>query len=354
MALSKKIDPLLQMNNDTGFGTNAANVGGRFINRDGTFNIRKEGKTFIERYSIFHHMLTLPRWRFALVLLAFYLLVNLLFAFIYLLIGIDQLQGVIATTHWGKFKEACFFSAETFTTVGYGRVNPVGDGANLVASFEAMSGFLSFALATGLMYGRFSRPHAFLIFSDFALVGPYKNGTGLMFRFAPYKDNHALTDVEIRVNIGLKVQQEDGSSEYRYYDLALERTRVESLPMNWTVVHPINEKSPLKGFTAEDMQASDVELYVLIRGFDDVYSTFVQQRTSYTYQEIRFNGKFVPMYRESDDGLTTILELHKLNDYVEVILEPGAAETRMVPESRPSADNEGSGASENRELTQNL
>lgn len=354
MALSKKIDPLLQMNNDTGFGTNAANVGGRFINRDGTFNIRKEGKTFIERYSIFHHMLTLPRWRFALVLFAFYLLVNLLFAAIYLLIGIDQLQGVIATTNWGKFKEAYFFSAETFTTVGYGRVNPIGDGANAVAAFEAMSGFMSFALATGLMYGRFSRPHAFLVFSDYALIGPYKNGTGLMFRFAPYKDNHALTDVEIRVNIGLKVQQEDGSSEYRYYDLALERTRVESLPMNWTVVHPINEKSPLKGFTADDMQASDVELYVLIRGFDDVYSNFVQQRTSYTYQEIRFNGKFVPMYRESDDGLTTILELHKLNDYVEVILVPGATETRMVPESSLSADNEGSGASENRELTQNL
>jgi inward rectifier potassium channel len=354
MGLSKKIDPLLQVNNDTGFGTNAANVGGRFINRDGTFNIRKEGKTFLERYSIFHHMLTLPRWRFALVIFGFYLLVNLLFAFIYLLIGIDQLQGVIATSYWGMFKEAYFFSAETFTTVGYGRVNPVGDGANAVAAIEAMSGFLSFALATGLMYGRFSRPHAFLIFSDYALIGPYKNKTGLMFRFAPYKDNHALTDVEIRVNIGLKVQQEDGNSEYRYYDLPLERTKVESLPMNWTVVHPIDEKSPFLGFTAEDMQASDVELYVLIRGFDDVYSNFVQQRTSYTYDEIKFNGKFVPMYRESDDGKTTILELHKLNEYTEVVQDAGMTGQQLVPETSSSAENTGSGPAENRELTQNL
>jgi inward rectifier potassium channel len=318
MGLSKKIDPLLKTNNDTGFGTNAANVGGRFINRDGTFNIRKEGMTWLERYSIFHHMLTLPRWRFAMVIFVFYLAINLVFAILYLLVGMDQLQGVIASTPWGKFKEAYFFSTETFTTVGYGRVNPTGDAANVVAAIEAMLGFLSFALATGLMYGRFSRPHAFLVFSNYALVAPYKGGTALMFRFAPYKDNHALTAVEIRVNIGLQVQTESGTAEYLYYDLTLERTRVESLPMNWTVVHPMDDKSPLRGFSWDDMKAADVEIYVLIRGFDDVYSNFVQQRTSYTYQEIKFNGKFVPMYRESDDGKTTILELHKLNEYVNI------------------------------------
>ena len=316
MAAGKKIDPFLKTNNDTGFGNNASNYGGRFINRDGTFNLRKEGISFINRFSIYHNMLTLPRWKFALLILLFYLIINLIYTTIYLLIGIDQLQGVIATTHWGKFKEAYFFSTETFTTVGYGRVNPVGDGANFVASIEAMTGFLSFALATGLMFGRFARPRAYLLFSDRALISPYKGGSALMFRFAPYKDNHTLTDVEIRVNIGLQVQ-EDGAAMYKYYDLILERTKVESLPMNWTVVHPIDEKSPLLGFSTEDMKASDVEVYVLIRGFDDVYSNFVQQRTSYTYEEIQFNKKFIPMYRESDDGRTTILELHKLNEWLE-------------------------------------
>ena len=315
--LHKKINPVLKTNNDTGFGNNASNYGGRFINRDGTFNLRKEGISFIDRFSIYHNMLTIPRWKFIGVLVIFFFVINLLYSFIYLGIGIDQLQGVIATTPWGKFKEAYFFSTETFTTVGYGRVNPVGDGANFVASIEAMSGFLSFALATGLMFGRFARPRAYLIFSDHALVSPYKEMTGLMFRFASYKDKHTLTNVEIRVNIGLQVQV-DGNAEYRYYDLALERTKVESLPMNWTVVHPIDEKSPLQGFNYEDMRASDVEIYVLIRGFDDVYSNIVQQRTSYTYEEIKFNNKFIPMYRESDDGKTTILELHKLNEYVAV------------------------------------
>jgi inward rectifier potassium channel len=315
MALSKKqIDPLLKINNDTGFGTNAANYGGRFINRDGTFNLRKEGVSFMDRYSLYHSMLTMPRWKFVGLILCFYFSINLVFAGLYLLVGTDQLTGVLATGGWGKFKEAFFFSTETFTTVGYGRVNPVGDGANLVAAIEAMSGFLSFALATGLIFGRFARPHSFLLFSEMALVSPYKEMTALMFRFAPYKDNHTLTDVQIRVNVGLKVQI-DGNAEYRYYDLTLERNRVESLPMNWTVVHPIDSQSPFLGFTQEDMEAADVELYVLIRGFDDVYSNFVQQRTSYTYDEIKFNGKFVPMYRESEDGRTTILELNKLNTY---------------------------------------
>src|SRR6201996_473730 len=319
MALSKqKIDPSLKTNNDTGFGTNASNYGGRFINRDGTFNIRKEGVPFLNRFSIYHTMLSMPRWKFIALLVVAYFFINLIYSVVYLLVGLEGLQGVAAVSMWGKFKEAFFFSAETFTTVGYGRVNPVGDGANIVAAIEAMSGFLSFALATGLIFGRFSRPKSYLVFSDFALISPYKEGTALMFRFAPYKDNHTLTDVQIRVNIGLKVQM-DGSAEYRYYDLLLERNKVESLPMNWTVVHPIDSQSPFLGFSREDMAASDVELYVLIRGFDDVYSNFVQQRTSYTYQEIKFNGKFVPMYRESLDGKTTILELHKLNAYEEVL-----------------------------------
>jgi inward rectifier potassium channel len=320
MGLSKKIDPFLKTNNDTGFGTNASSYGGRFINRDGTFNLRKEGMPFANRYSIYHSMLTLPRWKFVCLILLFYFSINLLFSIAYLLIGIDQLQGVIAASIWGKFKEAYFFSTETFTTVGYGRVNPVGDGANFIASIEAMTGFLSFALATGLIFGRFARPRAYLTFSDHALISPYKEGKALMFRFASYKDKHTLTDVEIRVNVGLQVIDGNGKGtmEYRYYDLALERTRVESLPMNWTVVHPIDDKSPLNGFSYEDMQSSDVEIYVLIRAFDDVYSNIVQQRTSYTYHEIKYNRKFIPMYRESADGRTTILELHKLNEYVDL------------------------------------
>jgi inward rectifier potassium channel len=317
MALHKRINPSSKINNDTGFGNNASSYGGRFINRDGSFNLKKEGMPFWNRFSIFHSMLNLPRWKFMLLIVVFFLCINLLYTIIYLLIGTDQFQGMIATTEWQKIKEVYFFSSETFTTVGYGRVNPVGDGANFIASIEAMTGFLSFAIATGLIYGRFSKPKSYLSFSDHALVAPYQDKTALMFRFVSYKDNHILTNVEIKVNTGFQVQ-ENGNVVYKFFDLNLERSRVESMPMNWTAVHPIDENSPFAGFSFDDMKAADVEVYVLVRGFDDVYSNLVLQRTSYTFEEIKFNKKFIPMYRESNDGKTTILELHKLNEYVEV------------------------------------
>jgi len=292
MALLKRANPFSKVNNDTGFGNNANDYGGRFVNRDGSFNLRREGMPYWQRFSIYHSMLNLP-------------------------IGTHEFTGLLASTDWQKVKEIYFFSTETFTTVGYGRVNPVGDMANFVASLEAMSGFLSFAVATGLIYGRFSKPKSFLAFSDFAVVAPYQDKTALMFRFVSYKDNHILTNVEIKVNIGLQVE-ENGKPVYKFFDLLLERSRVDSLPMNWTVVHPIDEQSPLWSLTAEDMKVADVEVYVLVRSFDDVYSNVVLQRTSYTYDEILFNRKYKPMYRESSDGKTTIVELHKLNESVEV------------------------------------
>ncbi len=318
MSLSKKINPFSHQNNNTGFSTNTSTIGnGRFINKDGSYNLVKEGMPFWKRVSVFHDMLYLPQWKFITVIFLFYLVINLAFTAIYFWIGASELTGLPGGNNWRVFKELFYFSTETFTTVGYGRVNPVGDAANLVSGIESVTGLLSLAIATGLIYGRFSKPRSYLAFSDHALVSPYKEGTGLMFRFAAFKDKHSLTDLEIKVNIGLKVLV-DETAEYKYFSLDLERTRVETMPMSWTVVHPINETSPFYGFTEEDMKNGDVELYVMLRGFDDVFSNYVQQRTSYTYPEIFFNRKFIPMYRESADGQTTILELHKLNIHNEI------------------------------------
>jgi inward rectifier potassium channel len=314
MAKLRFINSFSKVNNDTGFGTNA-NYGGRFINRDGSFNIKKVGQTFWERFSLFQIMLSLPTWKFIVVSISFFIVVNVIYTCLYLMAGIEQFEGIIAHTRWEEIKEIYFFSSETFTTVGYGRVNPIGDQANFIASIEAMSGFATFAIFTGIIYGRFAKPKAYLTFSDHALIGPYKDGYGLMFRFASYKDNHILTDVEIKVTAALQVQENDKAT-YKFFTLDLERNKVDSLSMNWTVVHPIDEKSPLAGLSQEDIKNSDLEVYVLIRGYNDVFSNFVLQRTSYTYHEILFNRKFVPMYKES--ASTTILELHKLNDHVDV------------------------------------
>jgi inward rectifier potassium channel len=315
MPATKEINPVPKLNNDTGFGTTGVINGGRFINRDGTFNLHKKGWPFWDRFSIYHTMISLQLWQFISIIVAFFFAINLLYTSIYLWIGTDQFIGFVANTKAGLFKELFFFSTETFTTVGYGRVNPVGDAANMVAAVEAMSGFLSFALATGLIYGRFARPRAHLAFSDHAIIAPYREKTALMFRFACYKQNHALTDVTVQVNLAMLIQ-ENGEPKYRYYELPLERSKIESMPMNWTVVHPIDEKSPFAGFTIEDFAATDVELYVLVRGFNEVYGNNVLQRTSYTYQEIQFNRKFIPMYRETAKG--TVLDLHKLSKHIDV------------------------------------
>jgi inward rectifier potassium channel len=146
-------------------------------------------------------------------------------------------------------------------------------------------------------------------------VAPYKDGTALMFRVAAYKENHHLTNAVVSVNLGLTVV-DNGNPTFQFFSLPLERNRVDTLSMNWTVVHPIDDDSPLRGFTADDLKATDAEVYVLVSGFDDVYANEVQQRSSYTFNEIKFNARYVPMYRESVDGKTTIMEVNKLNDYV--------------------------------------
>lgn len=317
MANHIKTDLNLKANNDTGFSNKTDTATSRFVNKDGSYNIRKSGLGFIKRFSLFQMMLTIPRWKFIGIILLFYIIVNLLFTSIYLLVGTDQLQGMIGAALWVKFKEVFYFSTQTFTTVGYGRVNPIGDGVNIVASLESLTGLLSLAIATGLIYGRFARPRAYLIFSEHALISPYQDKTALMFRFVNYKDNHSHTDVEVKVNVGMSTKRNE-ETVYQYYTLALERERVESLPMNWTVVHPIDENSPFYKFTKEDMKNSDVEVYCLVRGFDDIFSDVVQQRVSYTYSEILFNRKFSRMFRESEDRQTTILELDKLSHHVAV------------------------------------
>src|SRR5262245_27542520 len=233
MAFSDLINPYSnsRLNNDTGFSTTGNINGGRFINRDGTFNLRKVGWPIWRRYSIYHNLITMSLWKFILSIFLFYVVINFIYTLIYLTIGPNQFTGMVSQAGWKMYKELYFFSTETFTTVGYGRVNPVGDGANTVAAIESMSGFLSFAVATGLIYGRFSRPRAHLAFSDNAVIAPYRDKTALMFRFVCYKEQHALTDVTVQVNLAMLIE-ENGNANYKYYSLPLERHRIESLPMN--------------------------------------------------------------------------------------------------------------------------
>src|ERR1700712_3961506 len=140
MSLYKKTNPFSRQNNDTGFSTNPSAIGGgRFINKDGSYNLVKEGMPFWKRASLFHDMLYLPQWKFISIIFLFYIVINLIFTTIYFLIGSSDLTGFPVGNNWHVFKELFYFSTETFTTVGYGRVNPIGDAANIVSGIESLT-----------------------------------------------------------------------------------------------------------------------------------------------------------------------------------------------------------------------
>jgi inward rectifier potassium channel len=313
MALFKrKID----LNTDiaTGFGANSENSAGRFFNRQtGGANIHQHGIGLLNRLSWYHTMLALPRWKFWLFLLLMFILINLLFATIYFLIGIEHLGGVIAGTPLENFLETFFFSCQTFTTVGYGRINPQGILVSSIAAFEAFLGLLGFALATGLLFGRFSRPQAFLKYSHNAIISPYKNGIAFMFRMAPFKNNR-LSDAEVKLTLAMQVE-ENGKLANKFYPLATEISKINALNLSWTIVHAINEKSPLNGFNLQDMLNARAEVLVFVKAFDEVYSNTVISRMSYIAEEIVWGAKFRIMYHPSKDKKATILELNRINDF---------------------------------------
>lgn len=300
---------------NTGFGTNSNLEGNRLTNKDGSVNLEKTGLPFWETISLYHTLLRIPRGKFLFIIFLFYTTLNIIFATLYLFIGVAHLKGVSFEKAGAMtgFLQAFFFSSQTLTTVGYGHISPEGLGANIIASIESFLGILSFAVVTGLLYGRFTRPKAYLLFSNNALVAPYKEGKGIMVRVASYKNNH-LTDVEAQVNVGLLVNEE-GATFRRFFLLPLEISKINSLALNWTLVHPINEESPLYGMTEAQIKDADAEMIVFIKAFDDHFSNIVQQRTSYTYREVVYGAKFLPMFRRADDKSTTILELDKINAF---------------------------------------
>ncbi len=314
----KKPNKNAQVNNETGLGTNAALSGGRFFSRDGAANINVTGLPFWERLNIYHSLLSMKTWKFLVVIFLFFGVVNLVFACIYLGIGISHLNGMEAASDSQKFGEAFFFSAQTFTTVGYGRINPVGFSASLTASLEALVGLMSFALVTGLLYGRFAKPKAYIRYSNHALFVPFRDGTALMFRMVPFTKNY-LVNVEVKLTLAMRVE-EDGQMKTRFYSAPLDISKATTMTSSWTLVHMINEASPIAGFSKQDLVAAQAEVLVFVQGFDESFSNTVISRASYTYDDFVFGAKFLPMFHPNEDNTTTILHIDKLDDYVEVEL----------------------------------
>lgn len=322
MALQKHINPRSTLNPDTGFGMDPSKYGGRFVNKDGSYNIVRKGIRMQHRVSVFQKMIVMPGWQFGAIILVFFIAINLVFALIYFILGLGEFsRNAGQASPLVYLVHLFFFSVQALTTVtvDYKQIAPSGFWASLVSSFEALCGLLTFAVLTGLVYSRFARPRSYLLFSRNALVSPYRGKSGLMFRLVSYKDHHNLIDANIIVNLGLMVE-EDGQPSYKFYRLPLERSHIDSLNMNWTIVHPIDDKSPLQNFSMEDLEHGQAEVYVQVTGFDEVFSATVVRKTSYFYNEIIYGAKFTSMYHENEEDTTTILELNKLDEFERVAL----------------------------------
>ena len=287
---------------DPGIGEKFSRRTKRAINHDGSFNVRRLGGP--HRYDLYQWLIQMNWWLFISVVVMFFCLLNVAFAGAYLALGLDSLPGVtVLHSWWQDFLSALFFSIQTFTSVGYGHIYPGSNGSGFISSVEALMGVLTFALATGLLYGRFSRPSARIHFSRTAIISRRPDGTPcLQFRIANQRSN-ILIDLQARV---LLKTVESGTNNQTYSFLPLERDSISFFPLSWTVVHDITPESPLHNLNAEDYEHLDVEIIVQLKGYDDTFAQDVHARNSYTHDEIEWHRRYIRAYEVGEDGVAVI------------------------------------------------
>ncbi|MCU0633776.1 MAG: ion channel [Gemmatimonadaceae bacterium] len=297
---------------DLGFGHVVADQSRqRLLNRDGSFNVERDGFELRESLSIYHAAMEV-RWRTFLAALAgAYLTVNLLFAVLFRLAGPGALRGGDASIPDGSFLQAFLFSVQTIGTIGYGAIVPIGRVANAIVIVEAFVSILLTAIVTGLTIARFTRPTARVRFSQQALIAPYGDGWALMLRMANARTSQLI---ELKAQVLFTSFVREGAKSVRRFDrLTLEREQVVFFPLAWTVVHPITAESPLWGLTPADLVEREAEVLVLLSGFDETHAQVVHARTSYKPAEILWNARFRSMFRSGSAGDRFTIDMRKLD-----------------------------------------
>jgi inward rectifier potassium channel len=294
---------------DLGFGTVVGGINEkRLLNRDGTFNPRRKGLPLLGSLSLYHYMLTISWSRFFAIVVSGYFTANVLFALAYLACGTDSLVATTSANTGTPFWRAFFFSVETLATIGYGSVTPNGMIAHFVMTGESLVGLLIFALGTGILFSRFSRPTAAVMFSTRAVIAPYRGKTAFMFRITNARSNQ-LVELEAKVLFS----RIEGSSR-KYDQVKLERTRVVFFPLSWTIVHLIDEASPMFGMTQDDLMQKDAEVMILLAGTDETFSQTVHARSSYKGGEVIVGHKFVNIYNPIDESGVVSIDVRRLSD----------------------------------------
>jgi inward rectifier potassium channel len=303
---------------DLGFGSVVSRDSRqRLLNHDGSFNVARYGLGFLDSFAPYHLLLTISWPGFLAIASAIYLALNFLFAFAYLACGHDALAGGDTMEFGGAFGRAFFFSIETFATIGYGQMAPNGVATNLVVTVEALVGLMYQALATGLLFARFTRPTAAVLFSRNAVVGPYGTGNGLMFRIVNTRRNEII---ELGAQVLFSAMEGDGGGRVRrYVPLALERNKVTFFPLSWTIVHPIDETSPLAGRTPEELEHAEAEILVLLSGVDEALEQTVHVRSSYRSDEIVWQARFQSMFLGADARSRVAVDISRVHEIERIL-----------------------------------
>ena len=314
--MRKPINPIVnreEESRDLGFGAVVARESHeRLLNPDGSFNVARRGLSFWASLNPYHTLLTMSWPKFLGFVALLYTGTNIVFAFAFLLCGPGALNSPSDVGLGNHFLRAFFFSVDTLATIGYGNISPSGTTAHTIVAIEAFAGLLGVALITGLVFARFSRPTAQIIFSRMAVIAPYRGTTAFMFRIANARSNQ-IVELNCKV-LFARFEDEDGQSIRRFYPLELERDRVVFFPLSWTVVHPVDESSPLYHLTADDLRRSSAEFLILLSGMDETFSQTVHTRSSYHATDIVWDARFANVFNRRTGQERLTIDVRRLHD----------------------------------------
>lgn len=270
-------------------------------------------------HDVYHFMLSLSTAQFLLCLFFAYILINLLFASLYYFLGQSGFAGTISQTSADFFVECFFFSVQTLSTIGYGHVAPVSLLHNLLVTVEALTGMMAIAVITGLIFSRFSRPTARVVFSESILITDFMGKKSLMFRLANARFNQV---VEASINLVMVIDTvtPEGISLRQQVDLSLARSRSAIFSFSWTVRHVIDENSPLWQMTAEDMLNKQVQFIVSLQGHDETFAQDIRTRHVYFVKDIVWGRHFVDIVHRQgpidgkSGGGQVVVDIEKISD----------------------------------------
>ena len=286
----------------------------RLLNRDGSFNVARRGYSFWDALSGYHELVTMSWIKFYSIVFAIFMVANALFGALYLACGPGSIVNP-ATHGDATWKDIFFYSVQTISTIGSNTFVANGVAANTVQAIELLMGLMGFAVIAGLVFARFSRPTARILFSQYAVVAPYRGITAFEFRVANGRNNQMI-EVSAKV-LFTRFENVDGKLLRKYYLLPLERDNVTFFPLAWTVVHPIDDQSPLKGLSREELIASNAEFLILMQGIDETFAQNVHSRSSYRTEEIVWGAKFADVFAGMKERNLTV-DMRKFNKIVKV------------------------------------